>query len=516
MQRHFSKPFFNLFSIVLGGIAVMLALSRLPSNRVIPAPSLENHPVTINVQETPAPRNAMAVSSYADAVRRAAPCVVNIYSTKTVSDSSDNSIDSSILSDPLLRHFFGDHLGDSKDSHSKAHRSQSLGSGVICTADGYILTNFHVVDDADDIRVNLADGRSEYSATLVGTDPQTDVAVIKINATNLPTVTMGNSDSLKVGDVVLALGNPFGVGQTVTMGIASAVGRGGFGVEDIEDFIQTDASINPGNSGGALVDSEGRLVGLNAAILSRSGGNQGIGFAIPVNLARDAMQQILKFGRVMRGYLGVTTQALTPDLAKAFNLPQKQTGALIGEVLPNSPAAHAGLQEGDVITSFDGKSVNDSRELRLMIAQASPNTNADLQILRHGKLQASKTTLAEMPRAKTPAFAKNAKADNASKTKEASLDAVEVSDLNSEVRQMLDVPSVVHGAVVAKVEPGSDSYEAGLRVGDIITDVNGQTVKNADVAIQLCHRTRGHMALLRVWNKEGKHYVAVDNQLASK
>lgn len=514
MERPFSKPFFNLFSIVLGGIAVILALSKLPAERMVP--SFEEHPVTINVQETPASRTTMAVNSYAEAVKRAAPCVVNVYSSKIITESSDLSL----LSDPILRHFFGDHLGSSPETHAKPHRSQSLGSGVICTADGYILTNFHVVDDADDIRVNFPDGRTEYSAKIVGIDPQTDVAVIKISATNLPVITMGNSDNLRVGDVVLALGNPFGVGQTVTMGIASAVGRGGFGVEDIEDFIQTDASINPGNSGGALIDSEGRLVGLNAAILSRSGGNQGIGFAIPVNLARATMEQILKFGHVMRGYLGVTTQPLTPDLAKAFNLSRKQTGALVGEVLANSPAALAGLKEGDVITAFNGQRVNDSREFRLMIAQSTPNKNANLKIVRQGKVQGCKVILAEMPRVKSTASpilaGKEAKAESTAKPSESTLDAVEVSDMNSEVRQLLDIPSSINGAVVAKVEPGSDSYEAGLRVGDIIMDVNGQPVKNADIAIQLCHGTRGKMALLRVWSKDGKHFVAVNNQIASK
>jgi serine protease Do len=497
-------------------MALVLLLSRLPAERAALSNSgSENHSVSINVEDTHPSRNAVAVASYSEAVKRAAPSVVNIYSSKTVTDSSDNAV----LSDPILRHFFGDHLVGSPEEHSKPHRSQSLGSGVICTADGYILTNFHVVDDADDIRVNLADGRTEYSAKMVGADPQTDVAIVKINATNLPAITMGDSDELRVGDVVLAVGNPFGVGQTVTMGIASAVGRGGFGVEDVEDFIQTDASINPGNSGGALIDAHGRLIGLNAAILSRSGGNQGIGFAIPVNLARESMEQILKYGRVMRGYLGVTTQALTPDLAKAFKLPQKQTGALVGEVSPNSPAASAGLKEGDIITSFNGKAVNGSRELGLLIAQSSPNRGANVQVLRQGKTKRIKMTLAEVPRAKAQEHSLNTKATrvgDSDNSNESSLDAVEISDLSSEVRQMLEIPAAINGAVVAKVEPGSDSYEAGLRVGDVITDVNGQLVKNADVAIQLCHRTRGGMALLRVWSKDGKHYVAVNNQVASK
>lgn len=243
---------------------------------------------------------------------------------------------------------------------------------------------------------------------------------------------------------------------------------------------------------------------------------------MPVNLARNVMEQILKSGRVMRGYLGVGTQPLTPGLAKAFQLPQKQTGALVGEVSPNSPAATAGLKAGDVITGYNGKAVNDSRELRLLVAESSPHANADLQVLRGGQTQELNATLGEAPRAAapTPAVKSAKQSDAASKSDagsgQATLDAVEVADLNPELRQMLEIPAAVQGALVAKVEPGTESYEAGLRMGDIITNINGKPVKNADTAIQLSHQTRGHMALLRVWNKDGQHYVAIDNQMAAK
>ncbi|MDB6021904.1 MAG: degQ [Pedosphaera sp.] len=511
-----SKPLVNLCSAVLGGVAVIVALARLPADHAAPFEWPANQSIQTNVDETAMSRMPMPVTSYAPAVRRAAPSVVNVFSSRTSHDSPE----SALLDDPLFRHFFGDHFMGHPGPPARPHKSESLGSGVICTADGYILTNFHVVDKADQIKVALADGRTEFTAKLIGTDPQSDVAVIKIEANNLPVITMGDSDKLQVGDVVLALGNPFGVGQTVTMGIASAVGRGGFGVEDIEDFIQTDASINPGNSGGALIDAEGRLVGLNAAILSRSGGNQGIGFAVPVNLARTAMEQILKSGRVMRGYLGIGTQSMTPELAKAFQLPQAQTGALVGEVSSNSPAAAAGLKEGDVITGYNGKQVNDSRELRLLVAESSPRTNADLHLLRNGQPREINATLGEPPRPASPPPVQNAKQPDTGKgdaaMNQGSLDAVEVADLNQELRQMLEIPSTIQGALVAKVEPGCDSYEAGLRMGDVITDMNGQPVKNAETAILLSHQTKGRMALLRVWTKEGRHYIAIDNQVASR
>ena len=518
MKRIFiSKPMFNLFSVVLGGLTVILALSQLPAERMFAATSTPKETVNINVQETPAPRAPGVVSSFSPAVKRAAPSVVNVYATRTVRESPEDAL----MNDPVLRHFFGDHgITSQPDPHAKPRKSQSLGSGVICSADGYILTNFHVVDGAEEIKVNLPDGRKEFIAKVVGTDSQTDVAVIKIDATNLPPVVMGNSDNLQVGDVVMAVGNPFGVGQTVTMGIASAVGRGGFGVEDVEDFIQTDASINPGNSGGALIDAEGRLIGLNTAILSRTGGNQGIGFAVPINMARSVMERILQSGRVVRGYLGVGTQPLTSDLARAFNLPLDQTGALVGEVSPNSPAARAGLREGDVIAEYNGKPVTDSRQLRLLVSRSSPNAKADLKVERSGgHEQELVATLGEVPTSTKQSAVKNTAnlpPTDRSDANQSSLETVEVADLNLDLRHTLEIPASVHGALVARVEPGSDVYEAGLRSGDVIMEINGRPVNDADTAIQMSHKTKGHLALLHVWNKDGGHFVAIDNRTAAK
>ena len=272
---------------------------------------------------------------------------------------------------------------------------KGLGSGVIVTKDGYILTNNHVVDNADEVKVTLQDGR-EFTAKVIGRDPKSDVAVIKIDANGLPVVPMADSDKVEVGDIVLAIGNPFGVGQTVTTGIVSATGRGNLGIEDYEDFIQTDAAINPGNSGGALVDTEGRLIGINTAIFSRTGGNMGIGFAIPSDLARSVMDSLIQYGHVTRGYLGVMIQDLTPALAKEFKL-KDSTGALVGDVVPKGPADKAGFKDGDVVLEYNGKKVPDSRRLRLAVGDTKPGTTVPVKILREGASKTLEVTVQQPP-----------------------------------------------------------------------------------------------------------------------
>jgi serine protease Do len=305
--------------------------------------------------------------------------------------------------DEFFRRFFGnpgDSRGDSRfrrgQNPSSAPRQHGIGSGVLVTKDGYILTNNHVVDGADEVKVALQDGR-EFTAKVIGRDPKTEVAVIKIDANNLPVVPMADSDKVEVGDVVLAVGNPFGIGQTVTTGIVSATGRGGALGLDYEDFIQTDAAINPGNSGGALVDAEGRLIGINTAILSRSGGNMGIGFAIPANLVRDVMDSLIKDGHVTRGYLGVLIQDVNPALAKQFKLSENTGGALVGDVTPKSPAEKAGLKNGDVILEFNGKKVADSRQLKLQVARTQPGETAPIKILRDGEEETLQVKVKELP-----------------------------------------------------------------------------------------------------------------------
>ena len=329
-------------------------------------------------------------SSYNPAVKKAMPSVVNIFtSSKSVPNPHQEMMD-----DPLFKHFFGD---QKENNNEESQPESSLGSGVIVSEQGLILTNNHVVSAADEIEVALADGR-KMSAKVVGTDPETDLAVIKIEAEKLPAITFANYEKLSVGDVVLAIGNPFGVGQTVTQGIVSALGRNHLGINTFENFIQTDASINPGNSGGALIDAAGNLVGINSAIYSRSGGSMGIGFAIPGSLAQQVMQQIAKEGSVTRGWVGIEAQDITPELAESFKL-NKQEGALIAGVLRDSPADLAGLRAGDVLLAINDKPVPDSAGMLNLIAVLKPNQNASLSIQRDGKALKVSVLIGKRPKA---------------------------------------------------------------------------------------------------------------------
>ena len=327
--------------------------------------------------------------SYASAVEIAAPAVVNIYSTKIITERANP-----LYNDPFFRYFFGDQLAPRKRMES------SLGSGVIVSDNGYVLTNNHVIEGADEIQVALRDGRSS-EAELVGSDPESDLAVLKIKLDKLPTMTFANSDKLRVGDVVLAIGNPFGVGQTVTMGIVSATGRNRVGINTYENFIQTDAAINPGNSGGALIDPYGHLVGINTAIFSRSGGSQGIGFAIPVSLALDVMQQIIKNGRVVRGWLGIEVQDVTPALAESFGLKDAR-GVVVAGILRNGPAAVAGLKPGDVILDIGDKEIHDSHDVMNATAQKTPGTSVSIKIIRQGHDMTLDAKVGERPRVSNP------------------------------------------------------------------------------------------------------------------
>lgn len=310
--------------------------------------------------------------SYADAVNTASPAVANLYSTKFVNKTAPP-----LFEDPQFRKFFGDNLPKQRRMES------SLGSAVIMSPEGYLLTNNHVVAGADQIVVALKDGR-ETVARLIGSDPETDLAVLKIDLQDLPFIILGRSDNIRIGDVSLAIGNPFGVGQTVTMGIISATGRNQLGLNTYEDFIQTDAAINPGNSGGALVDAYGNLVGINTAIFSKSGGSQGIGFAIPVKLAMDVMQAIIEHGQVIRGWLGIEVQPLTPELAESFGM-DGRPGIVVAGIYRDGPAQKAGLQPGDLILSIDGEAAGDGRRSMNQVARAKPGQKISIDILRNGK-----------------------------------------------------------------------------------------------------------------------------------
>jgi serine protease DegQ len=340
----------------------------------LPARSTQPIPASITQQAPtagPLP-NVARLGSFNDAVQRATPSVVNIFTSKEIRSQRHR-----LLDDPIFRRFFGENLLD------EAQKASSLGSGVIVSSSGYVLTNHHVVEAADEIEVALADGK-KLLAKVVGNDPETDLAVLRVNAEGLPAIVFGSSDALKVGDVVLAIGNPFGVGQTVTGGIVSALGRTGLGINTFENFIQTDAAINPGNSGGALVDAGGNLVGINTAIFSRSGGSMGIGFAIPVSTAQMVLEQIVKSGSVTRGWIGVEVQELTPTVAESFKLGATR-GALIAGVLRGGPADKAGVRPGDVVLEIQGKPVADPTAMLNLIAALAPGTQARMKLKRKGQ-----------------------------------------------------------------------------------------------------------------------------------
>jgi serine protease DegQ len=324
-----------------------------------------------NLTKNPQPKNS--AGSYSDAAKKAMPSVVNIFTSK----KNSNNPHQQFLDDPLLKHFFGD------QSDEQSQRETSLGSGVIVNENGLILTNQHVIESADEIQVALEDGRT-VKAHVVGSDPDTDLAVLKIDVKNLPAITFADAEKNKVGDVVLAIGNPFGVGQTVTQGIISALGRNHLGISTFENFIQTDASINPGNSGGALIDADGNLVGINSAIYSRNGGSMGIGFAIPVSIAKQVMEQIIRQGSVTRGWIGIEAQDMTAELAESFKLKNAQ-GSLIAGIIKNSPAERAGLKAGDVLLEINGLQVIDSSNMLGLISELKPNKQAILKITRNQK-----------------------------------------------------------------------------------------------------------------------------------
>lgn len=341
---------------------------------------------SVPMMEAP-PNTAPIQSSYREAAKIAMPSVVNIFTSKTAAPSQNPFLD-----DPFFRKFFGDRFDEEQE------KQVSLGSGVIVSPQGYILTNNHVVEAADEIEVALADGR-KAQGKVVGSDPETDLAVVKIDLDNLPAITLGRVEEARVGDVVLAIGNPFGVGQTVTMGIISALGRNHLGILDaFENFIQTDAAINPGNSGGALIDANGNLLGINTAIYSRSGGSLGIGFAIPVTTVKSVMDAIIKDGQVIRGYIGVEPQDITPELAESFGL-KKSNGAIIAGVLRGGPADKAGMQPGDILVSVEGKPVTDMSDMLNQVAQLTPGKKAAIVVLRRNQETTLNVTVGVRPKA---------------------------------------------------------------------------------------------------------------------
>ncbi len=457
------------------------------------------------------PAEGVSRTGFAPMVKTVLPDVVNISTSKVIKASDRPQMQEGMPDGmpPFFQQFFGQQDGpdqqfgpNPRGRSMKPHdeREDSLGSGVMVSPDGYILTNNHVIDGATDVRVTLSDKR-QLKATVVGADPKTDIAVLKVDGKDFPSITIGDSTKVQVGDYALAIGDPFGVGQTVTMGIISAMNRGNLGIEDYEDFIQTDAPINPGNSGGALVNDRGELVGINTAILSHgSGGNEGIGFAIPINLARSVMSQILDHGKVNRAYLGIMIQDITPGISKAMGL-KDMKGVLVGDVTPTGPAKAAGIQRGDVILSVDGKPMEDSRQLRMTISMMAPNATVSLKLLRNGNPSEVSVKLGDLPADKEQSKAEEGPSSDKS------LEGVTVENLDSDTARQLGLPAATSGVVVTDINPSSPLVNAGLQRGDVIQEVNHQPVKTVS-QFEEAIRKAGSDPLLLVNRKGSTIFLA--------
>lgn len=469
-----------LAGFLLGGIAFYY-LGEYTGRRQGHAPFVSPH-VPKQILET-----SKAFSEIAGAV---SPAVVNISTTKVVRRDVV----------PFFQDPFSEFFGPFRDFRlPKKWKEQSLGSGVIVSTEGYIITNNHVVEQADEIKVTLLDKRS-FKARVIGTDQKTDISVIKVDAKDLPTIQWGDSDTLQVGEFVLAIGNPFGLSHTVTMGIISAVGRANVGIADYEDFIQTDAAINPGNSGGPLVNIRGELIGINTAIFSKSGGYQGIGFAVPSNMVRSVMDQLEKKGKVARGWLGVSIQEVTPDLAHKFGLKTSE-GALVGDIIKGSPAEKYGIRRGDVIKEFNGKAVKDAGHLRNMVAQTRAGAEVTAVVLRGDKEYSLKVVIAELPTeiAEGPG-------EGLEGSEVVGLDGLNVIELTREIARQLGLHKDDKGVVVVKVDQGSPAEEGGIRKGDVIQEIDKKRIESLQDYNKIISTIRAGDTVLLFVNRGGKKF----------
>lgn len=418
---------------------------------------------------------ALPANGFTDVAKAVTPAVVNI--TTVLADRVSDGRNGQDESRERMEEFFGGpngpfgprFRGPQGPGEPRGRRGGGQGSGVIVSAEGYILTNNHVIENAREVTVTLPDKR-EFKGRIVGTDPKSDLAVVKIDGQNLPTVAWGDASKLQVGEYVLAVGNPFGLNSTVTLGIVSALGRGRMGITQYEDFIQTDAAINPGNSGGALVNTKGELVGINTAIFSQTGGYQGVGFAVPTSMSRPIYESLVKNGKVIRGYLGIGIQDLNQDLARSFGIADGK-GALVSDVKDNSPADQAGLKQGDVVTAYQGSLVEDAVALQRMVTRTAVGTKVPVKVIRDGREKELTITIGEQPDTARTAKAETGEADYA-------LAGAAVQDLDRETAKELGLKGKAQGVVVTGVEPDSSAEKAGLMAGDVIREINRQPVKS--------------------------------------
>ncbi|MEW6544072.1 MAG: DegQ family serine endoprotease [Nitrospirota bacterium] len=477
---------------ILVGLVVASDLGWLPFGHAVPEPTAQ--PAAPVVPSGPA--SPLADRNFVQIAKTVTPAVVNIFTSRI--GKAPEGPHGMPFDDPFFRRFFGEEFFRRFEA-PRERKERSLGSGVIVDPNGVIITNNHVVSKADEIKVYLSDKR-EFKAKLVGTDSKTDLAVLKIEAEGLHTIPWSDSDRLEVGEFVLAVGNPFGLTQTVTMGIVSAVGRASMGIAEYEDFIQTDAAINPGNSGGALVNTRGELVGINTAIFSQSGGNMGIGFAVPSNMARSIMEQLVKSGKVVRGWLGVSIQELSPELAAQFGLAESK-GVLVSDVLDSSPARRAGLARGDVIVEYDGKPVENPTQLRNAVAQTPVGKKVLLRYVRDKSTRSLEVTIAEQPRAVAQAGSEEG---GPTVAPAGLLSDLEVRELTGDLASRLGLRGGERGVVIARVRPGSAAEEAGLREGDVILEINRQTVSTLQAYERVASKIGKDEAALLLIKRQGR------------
>ena len=486
-MRFLKNKFASLLACVIAGGAIGLALWGAS-----PKPKEGFAPPKVRVDDAPISREGALRASFAPTIKKASPSVVYIYTKKQIQLRRRQPFFP--FGDPWLDRYFR------VPPLIEQREQRGLGSGVIVSEDGYILTSYHVVEGVDEIEVLLEDGESPYQAKIVGTDLSTDIAVVKIQAKGLPAITLGDSDNLEVGDVVLAIGNPFAIGKTVTMGIVSATGRSGRSTLEGGDpgtFIQTDAAINQGNSGGALVDADGRLVGINTGIATQGGGYDGVGFAIPVNIARDVMNNLATYAEASRGYLGIGFQPITPDLAEEFGIGEAQ-GILVTHVVPDSPAEKAGIRDADAIIELNGKPVKNLREFQSSIA-ASPGKEIQLKIIRNGEEMNMEATLETLD-------------ENANWNESLAVNplrGIQVEDLDRRWRQRFGIPPQVSGAIVVDIAPSSLARQVGIRIGNVIQSINRESVANAQDAIGLIRRLQGDRVLLKLWRDNQSVYLVI-------